>query len=62
MPWKTITPMEDTSRFILLARSGRFTITDLCEHFDISRKTGYKHLERYAADSPQTGAGLTVDP
>ncbi len=42
--------MEETIRFVLLARSGRFTLTELCEQFGISRKTGYKHLERYAAE------------
>jgi len=32
----------------MLAQSDRFTITELCEQFGISRKTGHKHLERYA--------------
>lgn len=41
--------MEETNRFVILAQSGRFSVTDLCEQFGISRKTGYKHLERYAA-------------
>jgi len=41
--------MEEIIRFVTLVNSGRFTITDLCEQFGISRKTGYKHLERYAA-------------
>jgi transposase len=50
MPWKNVTQMEEISRFVMLARSGRFTITDLCEQFGISRKTGHKHLERYAAE------------
>ncbi len=50
MPWKKTSPMEETIRFVILARSGRFTLTELCEQFGISRKTGYKHLERYAAD------------
>ena len=50
MPWKQTSLMEETIRFVLLARSGRFTLTELCEQFGISRKTGYKHLERYAAD------------
>ena len=40
--------MEEINRFVTLARSGHFTVTDLCEQFGISRKTGYKHLERYA--------------
>ena len=49
MPWQNLTPMEEINRFVTLARSGHFTMTDLCEQFGISRKTGDKHLERYAA-------------
>jgi transposase InsO family protein len=41
--------MEEITRFVLLAQTDRFTVTDLCEQFGISRKTGYKHLERYAS-------------
>ncbi|MDP3071742.1 MAG: helix-turn-helix domain-containing protein [Opitutaceae bacterium] len=41
--------MEEFNRFVILAQSDRFTVTELCEQFGISRKTGYKHLERYAA-------------
>lgn len=48
MPWKNVTIMEEISRFVMLAQTDRFTITDLCDQFGISRKTGYKHLERYA--------------
>lgn len=50
MPWQNVTPMEEINRFVQLVRSGRFTVSDLCEQFGISRKTGYKHLERYAAE------------
>jgi putative transposase len=50
MPWKNVTHMEEINRFVILAQSDRFTITELCEQFGISRKTGYKHLERYAAE------------
>jgi transposase InsO family protein len=50
MPWQNVTPMEEINRFVILARSGRFTVSDLCEQFGISRKTAYKHLERYAAE------------
>jgi putative transposase len=42
--------MEEIVRFVVLAQSGRFTVTELCEQFGISRKTGYKHLGRYATD------------
>jgi DNA-binding GntR family transcriptional regulator len=50
MPWKTITPMDEIVRFVLLARSGRFTITELCEQFAVSRTTGHEYLRRYAQD------------
>lgn len=49
MAWKNVTPMEEIIRFVMLAQSARFTVTELCEQFGISRKTGYKHLARYAA-------------
>lgn len=49
MPWKTITPMEEITRFVLLAQTDRFTITDLCAQFGISRNTGHEYLARYAA-------------
>lgn len=48
MPWKNTIPMEEIIRFVSLAQTDRFTITDLCEQFSISRKTAYKHLQRYA--------------
>ena len=48
MPWKNVMPMEEKHRFIMLAQSGRFTISELCESFGISRKTGHKWLNRYA--------------
>lgn len=40
--------MEEIIRFVSLVQTDRFTITDLCAQFGISRKTAYKHLERYA--------------
>ena len=53
MPWNNVTHMEEIIRFVMLAQTDRFTVTDLCEQFGISRKTGYKHLERYAATGLQ---------
>ena len=40
--------MEQKQRFINLAQSGRFTVSELCEEFGITRKTGHKWLLRYA--------------
>jgi len=42
--------MDEKLRFVHLARSGRFTITELCHDFGISRKTGHKYLHRYEQD------------
>ena len=39
--------MEQRERFVILAESDRYTTKELCEHFGISRKTGYKWLKRY---------------
>ncbi len=41
---------KEIIRFVVLAQSARFTVSELCEQFGISRKTGYKYLDRYAAD------------
>jgi transposase-like protein len=48
MPWKDVTPMDQKLQFVSLAATGRFTITQLCDDFDISRKTGHKWLARHA--------------
>ena len=45
MPWKNTDIMTEKERFVMLAQTGRFTITDLCADFGISRKTGHKYLE-----------------
>ena len=40
--------MEQIQPFVSLAQTERFTLTELCAQFGISRKTGYKHLKRCA--------------
>lgn len=47
MVWRETTKMEQKVEFINEWRSGRFTITELSRHFDISRPTAYKWIERY---------------
>ena len=56
MPWMTETPMEQKQRFVALAQSGHFTVSELCEEFGISRKSGHKWIKRYAESGVQ---GLT---
>jgi putative transposase len=47
MPWLEATPMEQRERFIRDHAGGLFTMTELCARHTISRKTGYKWLERF---------------
>jgi transposase len=47
MPWKEVTDMEEKARFVSLLKTDRYTVSELCEQFGISRKTGYKYRERY---------------
>jgi transposase InsO family protein len=39
--------MEQKHRFVSLAATGRFTFTELCADFHVSRKTGHKWVSRY---------------
>jgi transposase InsO family protein len=49
MPWEENCAMDQRLRFVGLDLAGEFSMTELCEAFSISRKTGYKWRERYAA-------------
>lgn len=50
MPWKETDVMTEKERFVVLAQTGRFTLSELCSDFGISRKTGHKYLQRYEAE------------
>lgn len=47
MPWKEVTPMSSKLEFVQLARLKTEAFSTLCRRFNISRKTGYKLLNRY---------------
>jgi putative transposase len=49
MPWHETSPMEERLDLVREFESGLFTMTELAAHYGISRKTGYKWVERYAA-------------
>jgi transposase InsO family protein len=53
MPWKETDPMRERARFVKDARSGVWTMTELCERYGISRKTGYKRLGRFQAEGSE---------
>ena len=47
MTWKEVSPMEERIRFAVLAEREEKSMRELCKEFSISRKTGYKWLNRY---------------
>ena len=51
MPWKETCVMEQRVKFIMDALDGTYNMTELCDYYNISRKTGYKWLVRYSRGS-----------
>jgi len=50
MPWKETHPMDERLQFVRDAQSDRFTMSELCARYGVSRKIGYKWLARYDAE------------
>ncbi len=46
MPWKESSVMDEGMRFVIRLKDGE-SMAALCREFGISRKTGYKILDRY---------------
>jgi transposase len=55
MPWSQTSPMDQRTQFIADYLRGCLSITELCALYDVSRKTGYKWIDRYLRYGP---AGL----
>jgi putative transposase len=55
MPWRESCAMDERVSFIADHMSGLWTMIELCERYEVSRKTGYKWLDRYRLEGP---AGL----
>ena len=53
MPWQELSPMDLRMRFVTEWQSGCWTMTELCADYQISRKTGYKWVDRYEASGPR---------
>jgi len=47
MPWSERTILEKRKEFVLKALSRSASITQLCDEYGISRKTGYKWIDRF---------------
>lgn len=52
MPWLETEPVNERKRFVLEAQADLFSHSELCYRHGISRKTGYKWLERYQVEGP----------
>jgi hypothetical protein len=50
MPWLETDPMEQRERFLTDHRRALYSMAELCARYGISRKTGYKWLERYETE------------
>jgi transposase InsO family protein len=57
MPWKEVTCMSQKLEFVYYAMTEDSNITELCQRFEISRKTGYKWINRYRTG----GASALID-
>jgi putative transposase len=55
MPWREVCSMDEKLRFMAAVMAQEESMTELCEQFGISRKTGYKLRRRYVAEG---AAGL----
>ena len=53
MPWNETTPMDQKMQFIADYLRAELSMTELCELYGISRKTGYKFVERYLEHGPE---------
>src|ERR1044072_127338 len=52
MPWKELLPMDQKTQFISEYLRDSLSFTELCQRYHISRKTGYKWINRYEAEGP----------
>lgn len=62
MPWLETVPMDQRTQFIADHQRGLYPVTELCAHYGISRKTGYKWLARFDAGGRQALADRSRAP
>ena len=62
MPWRQVDPMTERLRFVRDARRRIASFTELCQHYGISRVTGYKWLRRADHDGAEQLGELSRRP
>ena len=50
MPWRETCTMEERLKFLLAWDRGDVSVSELCRHYGISRKTGYKWFHRHRCE------------
>jgi putative transposase len=53
MPWSQTSPMDKRMQFISEFLRQSLSITDLCDLYGVSRKTGDKWIDRYLRLGPE---------
>jgi putative transposase len=53
MPWEAVSVMDQREAFVRDCLASRFSVSDACRRYGISRKTGYKWLSRFLAHGRQ---------
>jgi transposase InsO family protein len=62
MPFKTLSIMSQRTEFCLLASKPEINMSELCRRFDISRRTGYKWIDRYSTEGLNGLSDLSKRP
>lgn len=62
MGWKEVTIMSQRLEFVTLSQKEGSNISNLCRRFNISRKTGYKFINRYKEEGFQGLYGRSKRP
>jgi putative transposase len=52
MPWNHSDQVNERLKFVAALQTGTESMTEVCRRFGISRKTGYKILQRYEEEGP----------
>jgi putative transposase len=53
MPWRHTLPMDQKTQFVADYLRNRLSMTELCELYGVSRKTGYTWIDRSLTRGPQ---------
>lgn len=53
MPWREVSKVESRMLFVKAVESGRWSFSEVCRRFGITRRTGYKWMKRYLSEGPE---------